>query len=120
MQANPISQNNGTKETSSFEQVVEQYYRPLYQFALSLTHSEADAFDLTQQTFYTWSKKGDQLRDRSKLRAWLFTTLHRAFLQTKRREKRFPHFELSTVDSELPPVLFQEEKKLDAAEALDA
>ena len=120
MQANPISQNNGTEETSSYEQVVEQYYRPLYQFALSLTHSEADAFDLTQQTFYTWSKKGDQLRDPSKLRAWLFTTLHRAFLQTKRREKRFPHFELSTVDSELPPVLFQEEKKLDAAEALDA
>ena len=103
-----------------FEALVEQYYRPLYQFALSLTHSEADACDLTQQTFYTFRVKGEQLRDGSKVRAWLFTTLHRIYLQIRRRETRFPHCELSYVDSELPTVSPCQEHAPDAAAVLGA
>jgi RNA polymerase sigma-70 factor (ECF subfamily) len=103
-----------------FEDVVGRYYRPLYQFALSLTRSEADACDLTQHTFYTWSIKGEQLRDVSKARSWLFTTLHNAFLQRRRRETRFPHFELAEVDSELPCVSPQEASGLDSACVLNA
>ncbi len=102
------------------EAVVERYYRSLYQFALSLTHSEADASDLTQHTFYTWQIKGEQLRDPSKIRTWLFTTLHRAFLQIKRREVRFHHHELSEVDSELPWVSAQEAAELDTNDVLQA
>ena len=64
----------------SFENVVNAHYEPLYRFALSLSHSEADAGDLVQQTFYRWATKGGQLRDRSKAKSWLFTTLHREFL----------------------------------------
>ena len=63
-----------------FEQIVSQHYEPLYRFAFSLTRSEADACDLTQQTFYIWATKGHQLQDRSKVKSWLFTTLHREFL----------------------------------------
>ena len=63
----------------SFESVVQQYYEPLYKFAFSLTRAEADACDLTQQTFYVWATKGHQLRDESKTKTWLFTTLHRNF-----------------------------------------
>jgi RNA polymerase sigma-70 factor (ECF subfamily) len=112
--------NNGRVPRLNFEDVVERYYRPLYRFALSLTRSEADACDLTQQTFYTWGTKGGQLQDLSKVGGWLFTTLHRAFLQRRRKETRFPHFELSQVDSELPRSLSQHERSLDFAEALDA
>ncbi|CAN5717574.1 hypothetical protein BH20VER1_BH20VER1_13430 [soil metagenome] len=36
-----------------FEQLVEQYYVPLYRFGLSLSRNEPDAIDLTQQTFLT-------------------------------------------------------------------
>lgn len=100
--------------------LVERHYRPLYQFALSLTRSEADACDLTQHTFYTWQIKGEQLRDLSKVRTWLFTTLHRAFLQVRRRETRFLHYELGEVDSELPWVSPQEASHLDAADVLEA
>src|SRR5881275_1940137 len=76
-----------TKTVSlEFENVVEHYYQHLYKFAFSLTRCEADACDLTQQTFYTWQTKGTQLRDSSKLKSWLFTTLHRGFLQNVRRE----------------------------------
>ena len=46
-----------------FEQLVSQHYEALYRFAFSLTQVEADAWDLTQQTFYLWSTKGHQLRD---------------------------------------------------------
>lgn len=100
--------------------LVDSHYRPLYQFALSLTRSEADACDLTQHTFYTWQIKGDQLRDSSKARTWLFTTLHRAFLQIRRREARFHHHELDEVDSELPWIAPREPTQLDAADVLEA
>ena len=72
-----------------FENLVKLYYRDLYRFGLSLTANEADASDLTQQTFYIWANKRDQLRDPSSVKSWLFTTLHREFLKSCRRQKRF-------------------------------
>ena len=101
-----------------FEGLVAQYYGPLYQFAFSLTRSEADACDLTQQTFYVWATKGHQLRDLTKVKTWLFTTLHRQFLETCRRHNRFPHEELSAVDFELPVVDPVAVSQLDIARVL--
>jgi RNA polymerase sigma-70 factor (ECF subfamily) len=83
-----------------FEQLVDRQYAPLFRFALSLTRSEADAADLTQQTFFLWASKGDQLRDRSKAKSWLFTTLYREFLGGRRHEIRFPKIELDDVHEE--------------------
>jgi RNA polymerase sigma factor (sigma-70 family) len=87
-----------------FESLVTRYYRPLYQFAFSLTRKEAEANDLTQQTFYVWASKGHQLRDTSKVKTWLFTTLHREFLKKRRREERFTHVELEQAGNEVPAV----------------
>src|SRR4051812_33125976 len=42
-------------EADDFAQLVARHYQALYKFALSLTRSEADACDLTQQTFYLWA-----------------------------------------------------------------
>src|SRR5213593_1803318 len=100
--------------SDDFEQIVSQHYEPLYRFAFSLARTEAEACDLTQQTFYIWATKGHQLRDRSKAKHWLFTTLHREFLDSRRHLARFPHHELSQVDDELPPSL------PDAADHVDA
>src|SRR5258706_11074104 len=86
----------------NFESLVARFYEPLYQFAFSLTRAEADACDLTQQTFYVWATKGHQLRDISKVKTWLFTTLHRAFLESRRRQSRFPHHDLEEVSAQLP------------------
>jgi RNA polymerase sigma-70 factor (ECF subfamily) len=85
-----------------FARLVDQYYGSLYRFALSLTRSEADACDLVQETFYIWARKGGQLREGSKVKSWLFTTLHREFLQSARRETRFPQVELDGAEAELP------------------
>lgn len=90
---------------NQFEAIVRQHYESLYRFAMSLAHTEADARDLTQQAFYIWATKGHQLRDASKVKTWLFTTLHRTFLQARRHQTRFPHDELETVSDQLPPVL---------------
>src|SRR5258707_12198458 len=87
-----------------FDSLVSRYYGPLYQFAFSLTRTEADACDLTQETFYIWATKGHQLRDGSKVKTWLFTTLHREFLNMRRRVTRFPHYELSEMEVELPAI----------------
>jgi RNA polymerase sigma-70 factor (ECF subfamily) len=86
--------------TPDFQQLVDRQYAPLYRFALSLAKSEADAADLTQQTFFLWASKGNQLRDRSKARSWLFTTLYREFLGRRRHEVRFPKVELDDVREE--------------------
>jgi RNA polymerase sigma-70 factor (ECF subfamily) len=72
-----------------FEQLVETFYMPLYRFALSLSRKESDAADLTQQTFYLWASKGHQLRDPTKVKTWLFTSLYREFLGSKRQQDRF-------------------------------
>ena len=117
---NPIAENGGSCAGLDFEALVGRFYRVLYQFAFALTRSEADAWDLTQQTFYVWAEKGDQLRDHSKVKSWLFTSLHRAFLQSRRRQAKFPHCELSAVDAELPAVSPPEINQLDSSQVLEA
>ena len=82
----------------SSEAIVYEHYEALFRFALSLARAESDARDLTQKTFCIWARrKGRRLWDPLKVKTWLFTTLHRAFLQTRRRQARFRHQELAEV-----------------------
>src|ERR1700723_2384260 len=103
---------------SDFESLVARYYKPLYQFAFSLARSEADACDLTQQTFYIWANKGHQLREKSKVKTWLFTTLHREFLGSRRRQTRFPHIELDEAAPDLPVISPDAISRLDAEQVV--
>ena len=107
-------------ESPDFEDLVARFYAPLYQFAFSLTRAEADACDLTQQTFSVWAAKGQQLRDASKVKTWLFTTLHREFLSARRRQTRFPHTEIEAADAELPVIQPATISRLDTDRVLAA
>jgi RNA polymerase sigma-70 factor (ECF subfamily) len=107
-------------ESLDFDSLVAQFYGPLYQFAFSLTREEAGACDLTQQTFCVWATKGHQLRDPSKVKTWLFTTLHREFLGARRRQNRFPHVDLDAAAAELPSVSPAAINRLDTAQMLAA
>ena len=104
-----------TMSTTAFSQLVDEHYTPLYRFALSLARNQADAGDLVQQTFYIWATKGHALREVSKAKLWLFTTLYREFLRVGRREGRVTSIE------DLPPseqdVAAEE---IDRARSLDA
>jgi RNA polymerase sigma-70 factor (ECF subfamily) len=101
-----------------FENLVASHYEPLYQFAFSLTRDEAESCDLTQQTFCIWATKGHQLRDVTKVKTWLFTTLHREFLGSRRRQTRFPHVELDYAAAELPVVSPATINQLDVGQLL--
>lgn len=103
-----------------FDTLVARFYEPLYQFAFTLTRVEADACDLTQETFHTWATKGHQLRDPSKVKTWLFTTLHRLFLQQRRRASRFPHLDIGTVDLEIEAHVSSPRHEPDARQVLHA
>jgi len=107
-------------DSMDFDGLVTAYYGMLYQFAFSLTRDEAEACDLTQQTFCVWANKGHQLRDKSKVKTWLFTTLHREFLCTRRRQNRFPHVELEFAAADLPVIAPPSVNHLDASLVLQA
>jgi RNA polymerase sigma factor (sigma-70 family) len=77
-----------TVDDSTFEQIVNTHYQGLYRFAFTLAHSEAPAFDLTQETFRKFAIKAHQIDSASKVKTWLFTTLYREFIDTRRRESR--------------------------------
>ena len=102
-----------------FDELVAEHYGALYRFAMSLARTESDAGDLVQETFLAWAAKGSQLRDRSKAKSWLFTTLHREHLQRQRRIARFPEVEVGEVEPELPPVEPRLVERLDASAALE-
>lgn len=89
---------------ADYESAVNSHYEGLYRFAHSLTGNSDDASDLTQETFAQLAVKGGQLRDPSKVKSWLFTTLYRMYLGWKRREARHPHLEIASVENELPAV----------------
>ena len=89
---------------ADYEQAVATYYDALYAFGYSLAGYEDDACELTQETYCLLLTKGGQLRDITKVKSWLFTTLYRVFLGWKDRRARLPHFEISSVEAELPVI----------------
>jgi RNA polymerase sigma factor (sigma-70 family) len=103
-----------------FEVIVSEHYEPLFRFAMSLTRAESDAQDLTQHTFQVWATKGHQLRDLAKVKTWLYTTLHRAFLQTRRRQSRFPLQDFDEAVEQLPDVSPVLSDQVDSLQVLPA
>lgn len=101
-----------------FENLVDQYYQPLYRFGYSLAKNPDRASDLVQQTFVIWAQKGHQLRDRSKAKTWLFTTLYREYLGTARRSQRHPEMEIGEVEHELPVEEKDSGRQIDAQRAV--
>ncbi len=105
---------------SEFAELVDAHYQALFRFGMSLTRDVDRASDLVQETFCIWAAKGDQLRDRSKAKTWLFTTLHREFLNQRRRSARFvdePPDE-ATLEAAAPPGE-DAERQMDGQRALE-
>lgn len=113
----PIEMLNSTDQ---FDAIVREYYEPLFRFALSLVHVETDAWDLTQQTFYVWATKGHQLRDVSRVKSWLFTTLHRSFLVARKRQTIFSGDTLEDVLRQLPGLYAEPSNYPDYSKVLPA
>ncbi len=98
-----------------YDWAVEQFYEVLYKFGFSLTGSESDAADLTQDTYRVLLIKGEAIRDPRKVKSWLFTTLYRQFLGRRRHAKRFPETPVESAEWELPPITPSQVESLDAS-----
>lgn len=111
-----------TLNNSEYESFVAAHYAQLYRFALSLARNEADASDLTQQAFYLLATKGSQMKDHSKAKSWLATTLYREFLNSRRRGIRFEHVSIDQESTpvDLPAVDPDLARNLDGASAIAA
>ncbi len=103
-----------------FQEIVDTYYPMLDRFALSLARNEADACDLTQQTFSVWASKGHLLRDEAKVKSWLFTTLYRDFISQRRRGNRWPSQDIADVEDELPAPAPEPVDHLESAQVVEA
>ena len=105
---------------SEFEKLVDAHYQALFRFAMSLSRDAATASDLVQETFCIWAAKGDQLRDQSKAKTWLFTTLHREFLSLRRRASRFSDEPLDDEAAEAVPSPEQDaDRQMDGQRVLE-
>jgi RNA polymerase sigma factor (sigma-70 family) len=103
---------------SEFQELVDAHYQPLYRFGYSLAKNPDKAADLVQQTFCIWAQKADQLKDRSKAKTWLFTTLYREFLAGARRSTKFPETDLEDAEYHLESNSEDSGRKIDAKRAV--
>jgi RNA polymerase sigma-70 factor, ECF subfamily len=94
------------------------YYQDVYRFAYSLCLKEGDAQDLTQQTYMKYVTHRHTIQDNTKVRSWLFTTVHREFLHQRRRVVRFPHTSLEEAGAELIPMEATSGLQLDSESVL--
>ena len=105
---------------SEFAELVDAHYQALFRFGMSLTRDVNRASDLVQETFCIWAAKGHQLRDRSKAKTWLFTTLHREFLSQRRRASKYSDEPLdeATAESMVAPQ-DDAERQMDGQRAME-
>jgi RNA polymerase sigma-70 factor (ECF subfamily) len=103
-----------------YEKIVALHHDDLYRFAYSLAGNADDACELTQESYYRLLSNERQLRDPTKIKAWLFTTLYRVFLGQKNRATRFPHLTISSVEYELPVLTPEMVNKMDGLLVMEA
>lgn len=90
----------------NIEDLVPLYYSALYRYAYRLTGKSTDAEDLVQETFCSAQAKRSQLREPERVKSWLFSILHNAFLVRRRRQRQanFTSWETGLHDVEVQTV----------------
>lgn len=64
----------------------------LYGFAMSLSHNQAEAEDLVQETYLRAVRAFDRLRPESNLKSWLYTIMRNTWLNLVRHTRSGPQF----------------------------
>lgn len=104
-----------TIEPISLAKLIDEHYQVLYRYAYRLSGSQADAEDLTQQTYLLAQENLNQLRDPSAARSWLFTILRNAYLKSQRVRRHTKTVSLERVgepEQETNPPKTIDEKRL--------
>lgn len=114
------SQSTPADVEASVESIAEEHYERVYRFALSLTRNREDALDLTQNAFLKLARRFDAIREKSKVHSWLFSVVHREFIDKYRHKTRFPACSLDQVATVEAESLPKPGENLDAHTALRA
>lgn len=115
----PFEEVGGFEVDAWLEAVVREHYRGLYTYAHSLTRNPADAADLTQQVTVIFATRWQSIKDRSKTKSWLYTTLYREFLKSRKRSQRMVSLEDEAVSVE-PSSPASQESEHDGRSAVEA
>lgn len=107
-------------DPATFEHAVNAHYESLFRFAWSLTRREAEACDLTQETYRLLGEKGHQIQNPAKLKSWLFTTLYREFVDHRQEQSRFEAWDAQPEGAPVAVVTPQVVDQLDGAAAREA
>ena len=65
--------------------LVQDHHRDVYRYAYRLTGRQADAEDLTQQTFLVAQQRLHQVRQPERVVSWLFAILRSCYLKAERK-----------------------------------
>lgn len=84
---------------ADFQQVYDLYFRDVYRYALALSHNEAVAEEITQETFYKALKQLDTFDGKCKLSVWLCQIAKNTYISMCRKNK---HLNMETDTSLLP------------------
>lgn len=76
------------EQDARFEREALPWMDDVYRFARSMTHDEADADDLVQETYLRAYRAWHTFEPGSDCRRWLFTICRNVFLRTREREAR--------------------------------
>lgn len=108
-----------SKDSTTFQHLVDNHYEGLYRFAYSLAKNEHEASDLTQQTYLIYANKGHTIKDAQKVKSWLFTTLYREFLKLRRKQQKLTLQEEEELERSISGSAPETVQTMDAHRALD-
>jgi RNA polymerase sigma-70 factor (ECF subfamily) len=72
-------------QPADFEEIYDEYNRPIYRYLLRLTENEAEAEDLTQEAFVRVHRGLPGFRGDSSVKTWLYRIASNVFLDHTRR-----------------------------------
>jgi RNA polymerase sigma-70 factor (ECF subfamily) len=81
--------NSHNTETQLVTQLFEQYHLPIFNYIRGMTHDDAWANDLTQDTFLQLFKKRQQLPTIENQRAWVYRIATNITYNALKRRKRW-------------------------------
>lgn len=98
-------------DRAAFTELVQKYQQPIYNFILRSIRDEAEAEDLTQNTFVQVWKSAGRYRINARFSTWLYTIARNLCLNEIRRRSRHPADSLDgTPDSDDLPVRQHEDR----------
>ncbi len=91
----------GTEDLQAwYREIAVAHYNDIFRYCRSLTFTEADALDLTQNAFLKLGQQLSKIRDRGNIKRWLLSVAYREFVDGYRHRKRFPKM---SIDAEPEP-----------------